>query len=373
MVLNVSSLTLSRADLSTRPGGVLVHKTDYIRVTQYHYARISPESPGRGACTDHVASCTVVVLHCPTTRRTTLSHAPNFMYMTSFLPLIHWVTGGSGDTEEMTVMEQAAFLGGVDAYPCALEAHVLRGFAYAHPGADKFNHAGWIKDFRMFFRSVAQARQISLMIEDSPRLLSSGAVLVDKGTGSITHVDLAPDTLPPPPTRAILTFENPLLSSQYTNAQVQQDLFIGALLNARYTPDPTPLRLQFDSQSYLLPHALTDEARQLIRSRRLEEPPSAQSAIIRRFGLSEDWMAPSSSRNSSPTSPDARPELRVLRTLLASTAQDRPCELCPLEGTKTCGACRGAWYCGDAHQRKDWRSHKAWCRLHPYEDGKALN
>jgi hypothetical protein len=26
-----------------------------------------------------------------------------------------------------------------------------------------------------------------------------------------------------------------------------------------------------------------------------------------------------------------------------------------------CGTCRGAWYCGAAHQREDWRRHKADC------------
>ncbi|EJC98974.1 uncharacterized protein FOMMEDRAFT_31532 [Fomitiporia mediterranea MF3/22] len=374
MVLDVSSLTLGRADLSTRPGGVLVHKTDYVRVTQYHYARITPDSPGRGVCTDHVASSTVVVLHCPTTRRTTLSHAPNFMYMSSFLPLVEWVIGGSGELEEWSEGEQNAFLEGRGTHPlpCLLEAYVLRGFAYAHRGAEKFNHAGWIKDFRMFFRTVAQARHISLHIEDSPRLLSAGALLVDKGTGKITHVELAPEVMPPPPNRMILKFENPEFAGQFTSAQEQQDLFMGALLNARYTPVPTPLRLQFDSQDYRLPHPLCDEARQLIRSKRLEEPAVAQSIIIRRFGLSEDWMFPNLGK-SSPTSSNDRPELRVLRNLLASTALDRPCELCPLEATKTCGACRGAWYCGDAHQRRDWKFHKSWCRQHPYEEGKPLN
>ena len=363
-----------------RAGGILVHQTDYIRVTQYHYARIASNSPGRGACTDHVASSTVVVLHCHTTRRTTLSHAPNFMYMSSFLPLVDWVTGGSGDIEDMTEEEQAAFLEGRDGArptPCVLDAYVLRGFAYSHPGASKFNHSGWIKDFRVFFRSVAQARRIALHIEDSPRLLSAGALLVDKGTGKITHVELSPDVLPPPPHKTILTFENPEFADHFTKAQEQQDLFMGALLNARYTPVPMPLKLQFDSQSYLLPHPLCDEARQLVRSKRLEEPAIAQSSIIRRFGLSEDWMDPIkfnsnsvSSRGSSPTmyADDDRPELRVLRTLLASTALDRPCELCPMEATKTCGACRGAWYCGDAHQRRDWRAHKTWCRQHPYEE-----
>ncbi|THH07090.1 hypothetical protein EW145_g3623 [Phellinidium pouzarii] len=367
MVLDVYTLSLGRKDLEAgaRGGGILVHKTEYVRVTQYNYARITPESPGKGACTDHVASCTVVVLHCPTTGRTTLSHSPNFMYMTTFIPLIDWVTGGPGK-EDLSMDEQVAFCDGKDSRPCALEAHIMRGFAYASPGASKFNHAGWIKDFREFFGMVARARRISLHIEDSERLLSSGAVLVDKGTGKITHVELALDALAVVPSlRTAITLEFPALAGQYTIAQEHQDLFVGALLNAQNTPEPTPLRLQFDARTYCLPHPLSDEARQLLRSKRLGGPPAEQSAIIQRFGKSDDWISKVTGTYG------ASPEFRLLRSLLASAAVDRPCELCALEGTKTCSACMGAWYCGDAHQRRDWKAHKSWCRQHLYEEGRT--
>ncbi|KAI5123161.1 hypothetical protein M0805_000864 [Coniferiporia weirii] len=366
MVLDVSTLRLGRKDLEARAGGgLVVYRAEYVRVTQYNYARITPESPGKGACTDHVASCTVVVLHCPTTGRTTLSHSPNFMYMTTFIPLIDWATGGSG-REELTMDEQVAFCDGKDARPCVLEAHILRGFAYANPGAGKFNHAGWIKDFREFFGMVAQARRISLHIEDSERLLVSGAVLVDKNTAKITHIDLASDALSLTQSlRTAVTLEFPALVGQYTTAQEQQDLFIGALLNARRTPEPTPLCLQFDVREYCLPHALSDEARQLLRSKRLGESSAEQSAIIRRFEKSDDWV------NKAAGSYGASPEFRLLRSLLASAAVDRPCELCASEGAKTCSACMGAWYCGDAHQRRDWREHKSWCRQHSYEERRA--
>ncbi|KAH8113528.1 hypothetical protein DFH11DRAFT_1727542 [Phellopilus nigrolimitatus] len=362
MVLNVSTLSLGRKDLEARTGGGLVYKTEYIRVTQYNYARITPESPGKGACTDHVASCTVVVLHSPTTGRTTLSHSPNFMYMTTFIPLIDWVTGGPG-YEDPTMDEQVAFCEGRDARPCELEIFILRGFAYADPGAAKFNHAGWIKDFREFFGMVAQARDISLHITDSERLLASGAVLVDKGTGHITYIELAPGAAPITPSfRVPVTLEFPDLVGKYTLAQEQQDLFVGALLNARHAPEPTPLQLQFDAQAYRLPHTLSDEARQLIRSKRLGEPSAAQSAVIRSFGLSDDWIGKGDGAHS------ARPEFRLLNVLLATAAVERSCELCAVEGTKTCSACRGAWYCGDAHQRRDWKEHKLWCRQHLYEE-----
>lgn len=365
MVLEVSTLFLGNKN-STLVGNDLIHRTEYARVTQYNYARITSESPCKGACTDHVASCTVVVLHSPTTKRTTLSHSPNFMTMLTFIPLIDWVTGGLGNTNP-TPEEQVLFCSGLGARPCVLEAYILRGFAYAAPDSEKFNHAGWIRDFRNFFEMIAQVRHISLHIEDSSRLLSSGAVLVDKGSGRITHVELEPDLVPhsassslPSPRRIVITLEHPDFAGQYTTAQECQDLFIGSLLNSRREPEPTPLKLQFDSQSYLLPHPLSDEARQLIRSKRLYEPSSVQSAIIRAFGKTDDWMNEGGNSRMSN-------QFATLRSLLKSVADDRPCELCPKEASKMCSACRGAWYCGDVHQRQDWRMHKVWCRLHPYD------
>lgn len=366
MVLEVSTLSLGRWN-STLTGSNLVHRTDYVRVTQYNYARITPESLCKGACTDHVASCTVVVLHSPTTKRTTLSHSPNFMTMLTFIPLIDWVTGGSGNTDP-SPEEQVNFFTGLGARPCVLEAHILRGFAYAFPDSEKFNHAGWIRDFRNFFEMIARVRHISLHIEDSERLLSSGAVLVDKGSGRITHVELEPELThhsgslsPSLSRRIVITLEHPFFAGQYTTAQECQDLFVGSLLNARREPEPTPLKLQFDSQAYLLPHPLSDEARQLIRSKRLYEPPSAQSIIIRKFGKTDNWIVDGGDLKMSG-------QFRILRSLLKSVADDRPCELCPKEASKTCGACRGAWYCGDVHQRQDWKAHKVWCRLHPYDE-----
>ena len=451
MGLEVGTLTLSLKDLnsahiplSSSPSGspvspgpltptssygqtthILRYPAPYVRVTQYNYARIAPDSPGRGACTSHVASGTVVVLHSPTTGRSTLSHAPNFMYITSFIPLIDWVTGGTGFTrsngyrdaegpggdEEPTKAEQEAFCEGAGARPCVLNALILRGYAYARPGASRFNHSGWIRDFRGFFGAVARTRGIALSIDDDEKVLRDGAVCVDKGSGRITRVELGEDVrrafcssspdfayAPDGPRkdgygfgyesargRVVLSLEShlPALAhtmGAYTHAQEQQDLFVGALLNARRTPEPTPLRLQFDGYCYRLPHSLSDEARLLIRSKRLNEHPSRQSAIVRAFGFAEDWIAAGAHSHhhdyyngiesesnigfQNGGGGGSTTDARVLRSLLTSTAHDRSCELCSEEATKTCSACMGAWYCGDAHQRRDWKAHKVWCRAH---------
>lgn len=418
LILNLKDLSSAHVPLSSSPNSspvspgpltptsafgqtthIIRYPAPYVRVTQYNYARIPPDCPGRGACTSHVASGTVVVLHSPTTGRSTLSHAPNFMYITSFIPLIDWVTGGTGFTrsgayqdtegegrdEEPTKAEQEAFCEGIGARPCTMTAHILRGYAYARPGASRFNHAGWIRDFRSFFGVVARARGITLSIFDDDRILRDGALCVDKGSGRITRVELGDDVRrafnsstnmgyasdggkdgygfghESAQGRIVLSLESriPSLESAggpYTHEQEQQDLFVGALLNARRTPEPTPLRLQFDGR-YRLPHPLSDEARLLIRSKRLNEHPSQQSAIIRAFGKADDWISAGShphhhgfragdyyggietessigfahegGRTTGST------EASVLRSLLASTAHDRACELCNAEATKS--------------------------------------
>ena len=162
--------------------------------------------------------------------------------------------------------------------------------------------------------------------------------------------------------QAVLSLESHIPSlanagGPYTHPQEQQDLFIGALLNARRSPVPTPLRLQFDGRYYRLPHPLSDEARLLIRSKRLNEHPSHQSAIIRAFGKADDWISAGAHPHHHGFSPSdyyggietessigfayeggrttGNTEAKVLRSLLASTAHDRPCELCNEEATKS--------------------------------------
>lgn len=351
-MVEVTAHTLQRKDFELRPDGILIYSTDYAHITEYSYARIGPETSIKGACTDRVASANVVVLHSPTTRRTTVSHMANFMHLSTFIPLIDWVTGGSGK-EDLSPEEIYMFRSGYDPRPCQLEAVVLRGFLFAEPDASQYGHPDWIADFRRIFESIAFARNIDLNIVDSERLIMSGAVLVDKITGKITHLDLPPEI----PVR-LFRLENPRFVRQHTSAQEDQTLFLGSLLSLRRRPEPLNMKLQFDVNRYCLPHPLSDEARELIRSRRLGEPFAAQSAIIKRYGLMEDWLSPPW---------DTRPKYRLLKIQLASTSHTRPCELCPAEGTKTCSGCSGAWYCGSVHQAIHWSKHKLWCRQHAHQ------
>lgn len=353
MPLQIESLTLRKKDI-VKDGSISTYVTPYTRITQYGYGRIYEGALGNGLCTDGVASCTSVVFHCSTTKRTALTHSPNFLLMSTFIPIVDWVAGGVGKPN-FSMLEQAAFFSGMNkiASPCEIDAVVLLGYAYATPQRARFGHESWMADFRRFCASVTQGRGINVHIDDGEHILSSGAVLVDKGTGKITMIKLAPVLSVASAIR--LRHTTPDVGGGYSVAQEQQNLLSGGLLVNHRVPECPPLNLQFDVSKYCLRLPLTDEGRQLLRSKRLNQKPSDLSAIIRSLGLSENWTAPSSSGNV---------QFRIMKAVLESCTSFKVCERCPLEGGKTCSACKGAWYCSDVHQREDWKAHKHWCRQH---------
>ena len=40
------------------------------------------------------------------------------------------------------------------------------------------------------------------------------------------------------------------------------------------------------------------------------------------------------------------------------------CEYCLKEAEKSCGKCKKVVYCTQAHQKKDWKSHKKTCKAY---------
>ncbi|KAF9512286.1 hypothetical protein BS47DRAFT_1090943 [Hydnum rufescens UP504] len=353
MPLEVETLRLSRDDLEPGSDGrVWRFKAPYARIGQYGYGRMDSSSPGNGVGTDSVASCSVVVMHCPTTGRTTLSHSPNFLDLNTFIPIVEWVTGGPGAGAHCrpSFAEISRFESGVGAVPCSLGVVVLRGSHYVLPAASTFGHEAWMDDLRKFFASFVEWRRIALTILDFPTPMKYGTVLVDKGTGHITQVEGAPHLKGPSLAICLVPTSIP---GAYSLAQEHQDLFMGSLFCARRSPDPMPIVLHYNVNKFALPYPLTDEARQLLRSARLGEAPSAQSAIIAHFGFSEDWIRQPTTLYS-----------RVLGPLFARVTRLKSCERCSNAGDMICSACKGAWYCGRTHQQQDWKSHKEWCRSH---------
>ncbi|KAJ6590183.1 hypothetical protein DFH09DRAFT_909004 [Mycena vulgaris] len=326
----------------------------YAPIYQWGYGRMDASTPAQGLATSGVVSCIVVVLHSPTTGRTAVTHSPNFMFMTTFLPIVDWIIGGDGKTDWSKFDRMAWSSGAGTKTPgVVVDAVVLRGYDYESERAAKYGHDGWMSDFRQFLASASAARSFRVAsCLDAPEVLKFGAVLVDKITARISYL-----TVEGPNSSSmmeIVDIENRRLVGQYTSAQKMQDLFIGNVLNERIPSDPTELHLQYAVSSYGRAMPLPDEVRQLLRI----VPPNAaaQSLLLRTLKVSNDWIA----------SPSGGPGQGMTRTLLETTlAAGRPCELCGDEGHLKCTACKGAWYCGKKHQHDDWKAHKAWCKLHP--------
>jgi len=326
-------------------------------IYQHGYGRMDASTPGKGIGTSGVASANVIVFHSPTTGRTTVTQTPNFLHFPdAFLPMIDWVTGGPPERTTFTIADKMNFATGKEAKECALEVAILRGWAYGTPAyAAQCGHVVWMRDFRLFLDTFTRFRKLIIHIFDSPKLLKQGVVLVDKITGTITHVELAPGVKELP-----LKLElSSTLTGEYSPEQSSRVLFLSALLILRRTSEPMSPGLAFNVDQHCLPAPLSDEARQLIRSQQLGQPPSKRGAIIRSFNQSEDWTKLRKNQTD---------ELSTAQTAFSVAARHRPCERCSKRGEETCSACQGAWYCGAAHQREDWKEHKAWCKKHPASD-----
>ncbi|KAJ7672078.1 hypothetical protein B0H17DRAFT_1017439 [Mycena rosella] len=321
----------------------------YAPIYQGGYGRMDASTPTQGLATSSVASCTAVVLHCSTTGRTILTHSPNFMVIgTVFVPIVDWIIGGDGKTDWSPSDRMAWYNGAGNKTPgVSVNVVVLRGFDYASERAAAYGHDGWMSDFRRFLSTAATARDFKVeSCLDAPDVLKSGAVLVDKATARITYLASEKNR-----TSLMIDIENQRLVGQYTMSQQMQDLLVGNAINEHQPVDSPNLHLQYDVSSYGRAMPLPDEVRQLLRL--MPATPTAQSLLLRTLKVSVDWIAGPGNAS------------RTRDVFETSVKIGRPCELCGEIGHLKCTACRGAWYCGEMHQREDWKAHKAWCRSHP--------
>ena len=341
MPIEISTLKLGHDDIMRG----LTYHAPYVPVYQHGYGRMDSSTQGQGLMTSRVASCLAIVLHCPTTGRTILTHSPNYLYLATFIPIVDWITGGPGQE-----LGTVAWYEGVGASPCKVEVVVLRGFLYATANAIHYGHDEWMQDFRRFFSKFTSERHIRINILDATQVLPHGAVLVDKNTARITYLEVKGQAHPSSEFDPVLEVDNPLLPHIYSERQKSRDLFVGVLLTSR--KECAPLFLQYDVSHYCLPIPLPDDGRQLTRSKRRGEPVASQKGIIKKFSQPSDWLTTSSN-------------LLLLTTLHQSAITDGPpCERCGESGSKQCAVCMGAWYCGKKHQEEDWKSHKARCKAH---------
>jgi len=275
--------------------------------------------------------------------------------------MVDWVTGGpeiSKFSSSPSIFEAPRFYTGLDRpdiTPTSLDVVVLRGFEYGDSQKAKvYGHDNWMRDLREFFERFSSRRKIAVEILDLPTLVKYGAMLVDKGTGKITLVE---PSKPKNSSRMpkVITFQQST-TTEFSYPQLMQAMFISNLLIHNHQKICPPIEMQYDGKRHCLPVPLTDEARQLLRSVRQNEPPAAQRAIILSFGNSNDWV----------TQPRDQEET-IQRALLKNMGKLKVCELCEKDGSAVCTACKGAWYCGKQHQAENWKAHKAWCKAHPYQ------
>lgn len=298
----------------------------YAAVYPQGYGRIDSTSPAEGLATDRVASAIVVIMHCPNTQRSTMSHSPNFLFQSTFFPMIEWVTGGPREkVRQMSAIEVVSFVGGLGARPSTLDVVVLRGWMYAKPDASLYKHDSWISDFRGMFTHVATGRRITLNIVDFPEPLSTGVVRLQRGTGNITQIQM-PSGVKNPPLGLRMSRASLYDEAGFTLAQSAQSTFVANVRACRIHRDHPPIHLQFYIDSYRLHDSLDDEMRQLVRSVCLNQPSSARSKILATIGLSRDWANVIKAKDGEST---------MLRMTLVATAEDRPCELCPKAGGST--------------------------------------
>jgi MYND finger len=349
MPLEITTRIIKSDEIKSRNNGLFDVQLPYNPIFQWGYGRMDSSTPGKGLATSGVVSCTVVVLHCPSTSRTVVSHSPNFLFMSTFVPMIDYITGGQGDQESSA--DRHRWMLGLTGSPSPIdiEVVVIRGSEYAQPAkARSFGHEDWMSDFRNLFNTVAHSRSINANIVDSSRILSSRTVLIDKGTARITYIAFALGAQKSP--FKMVEFRH---KSPYTREQRQLDLFIGNL--AGIQDERQDIHLQWDVDRYRPSIPLTGLARELLRSKMLKEPEQKQSDLLRAAGTS-DFISGGSSADIYSTS---------LRSVWDNLVKI-PCELCGQEGRFICVPCRGARYCGAVHQKEHWKSHKEWCRNHKW-------
>ncbi|KAJ8078565.1 hypothetical protein PM082_012848 [Marasmius tenuissimus] len=354
-MLESTSHTITKKDVLGRlPSRMLNIKwPQHMSVEQWCYARMDPSSPLRGLATAGVSSCTVVILHCPKTQRTILSHSPNFLQMNTFVPMIKWAVGGDGQNDIPT--ERLGWRYGF-ATPSTrhsgvvLEAVVFRGKMYGTPAAKDYGHDGWISDFRELCSDIEKSQSLKINVVDDPRILHTSAIAVEKGSGRLTLFDMGNSF----GGHTIGAISESATSFRDTSPQVlTRNLFVG---NFWYVQQQTfDIHLQYDVDRTLPGIPLPDQAREIIRSVQLGEPESFRVDMLRKFGH-PDWISGAGGGTTIAA---------LSRKLLDDLGRfGMPCETCLKPGTSKCSRCRGAWYCGAAHQGEDWKAHKSWCKGH---------
>jgi hypothetical protein len=353
MPLQVQNRVLRSNEVQNVRAGkmVLFDAPKHIPITMWGYGRIDRSSPVEGLSTAGVASCTAVIFHCKDTGRSVLTHSPNFLQMNTFVPMIEWLAGGTGEGLETYAKREMWKMGfgAKPSAPCAIDVGVFRGFSYANnPGFG--GHANWMKDFRNVFAEIEKNHPISFSILDE-HILKYGSIYIDKSTGVVSIPTLSGAYS----RHTVGGISNPTYDKGYGHLRGSRDSFVGNYVYSKQ--DVLDLHLQWDMQKYQLAIPVPADARLYIRNK-LGDPRASADGKRNLDNLLKHLHEMGT--------PGRDENVQMDDTLrgCVQTCLDMgmPCETCHNLGDKRCSKCGGAWYCSREHQETDWKEHKGWCK-----------
>lgn len=303
----------------------------YAVIGQAGYGRMDETTPTQGLATFNASSSTAVVGHCPELKRTVLIHSQNYMFVKETLePIFDWIVA-NGEEEIYTEHK-------------TLEVVVIRG--YLHRDLEVLaiggNHTEFMKELSEFVTATYAEHSINI-VDAEPLIASSkGSFLVDKITAKITILRLP----------LVVDNHNTLCTSPYNERQMCREIFARDLFPFIYNKISkviTSRHLQFDINRYTLHGSISDPCRLVLRWKcGLSQSDMDLLHLLKHLNICASFMKYANLRKAL--------ELPAVKGL--------PCERCPKEGSLKCSNCRGAWYCGRAHQREDWPQHKQFCKTY---------
>ncbi|KAK7055544.1 hypothetical protein R3P38DRAFT_1360220 [Favolaschia claudopus] len=322
--------------------------TDYERIEERGWGRMSPDSPIRGICTDLVDTCFAFVFHCETNARTSLCHVVSGIDTKVFDSQIRYA---SEDRSPGNPVDIVAFLG-----------HVY-GRHPPPPDVDPKNIQEdllWISDQLDLLRKDEAVRGAYA----HPTPLSYGAVLVEKSTGQIT--------IPSAPTFRV-SVRLPTLLRCLPSSTKYEALTKVRVVDQFYRIQSTSFSIGsrsanvpcfevYDGIRRVPVPPPTENTRELFRIAIMHPKfpyldPIQQSDldIVKRVITLENMVYVEG--------------LAMLMQVVGALCDEPSCR----RFTKQkCSRCKGAYYCSRAHQDGQWANHKGWCKAHHSTPGGSL-
>ncbi|KAL8284173.1 hypothetical protein RQP46_004922 [Phenoliferia psychrophenolica] len=305
-----------------------LHRTtkDYFPISQHTFGLLEPNSPVDGLCTCSLASCLAFVVHCPETRKSTLTHTPtNVESWRAFEEQIKYVVDG-GTGREVTV-------------------HIIKGAHYTPENIIKFEHADVVSEFKEALEEISRSTSTSLTFIEVKKKVPHGALLLEKATGTI-NILVLPGTL----TKSTDTFLN--LPTQYENVNLPTSLYQRqanlAKLESSWTQDiiggAYQIYCQYDGTLERFSVRLSDGPREILAAKRRGATPHAVLQLTK--SLSGQFRG--------------FPNYSLFTMNLdGAVSAGTWCEVCGTDGN-ACSRCGAVYYCGKEHQKEDWGAHKGW-------------